>query len=395
MVQLNGKPTGELDELAAVELAFAAFARADPTFVRYAEGALDRSANLMRRAGITTATDLLFGDGTKEQEEVARALYGTAAALDPAFPRVYLGYSATALIANYGAAGAVAHLQAEARRDTGKIHVGPVKIIFDGSVQGYTAVLSSGYVAPPPPGENPIWNVQPDSIVALAQPFWNAGFRLAVHVNGDSATEELIRAVGKLQAAHRWADHRTTFEHNPAARPGQYDAIRALGGTVNLFAGHIWYYGPQHERYTLGARAADISAADWALSRGIPFSLHSDAPVTPAAPLFSAWNAVNRIMPTTPSDSVLGPQHRITVGQALRAMTMGSAYLLGAEGDIGSLRQGKLGDFVVLGQDPFTVDPTRLCAVPILATVIGGVVWTPPAQKPTTPLCPSVSTGSD
>jgi len=387
VVQIGGEPTGELDEVAALELAFNAFIKARPGFTLYAAGALDRAAEMMRRAGVTTATDLLFAEGSREQEELARALYGTAAR-SPTFPRVYLAYSASALVQNYGA-GAVAHLREQMARDTGKIRVGPVKIVMDGSVQGYTAVLSSGYVKPPAPGADPIWNVQPgDSLFTLAQPFWNAGIRLAVHVNGDSAAQELIRAVGRLQAAHAWTDHRTTFEHNPAARPDQYDAIEALGATVNLFAGHIWYYGPEHERYTLGpARAADIAAADWALARNIPFSLHSDAPVTPAGPLFSMWNAVNRVMPTTP-DSVLGPQHRITVAQALRAMTMGSAYLLGAETEIGSIKPGKRADFTVLGQDPFAIAPLRLCAVPVVGTVIGGTAWQP--STPTATFCPSV-----
>jgi predicted amidohydrolase YtcJ len=386
VVQIGGRPTGELDEIAAVELAFSAFTKASPGFALYVAGALDRAAEMMRRAGITTATDLYFAEGSRQQEQLARALYGTAA-LSPIFPRVYLAYSAAGLVQNYGDS-AVAHLQAQMARDTGKIRVGPVKIVLDGSIQGYTAVLSN-YVKPPAPGANPIWNVPPDSLLALAQPFWNARIRLAVHVNGDSATGQLIRTVRALQTGSYWPDHRTTFEHNPAAWPTQYDSIAALGATVNLFAGHIWYYGPEHERYTLGpARTADIAAADWALARHIPFSLHSDAPVTPAGPLFSMWNAVNRVMPTTP-DSVLGPQHRITVGQALRAMTMGSAYLLAAENEIGSIKAGKYADFTVLGQDPFAVAPLRLCAVPVVGTVTGGHAWQP--STPTALFCPTVS----
>jgi predicted amidohydrolase YtcJ len=389
VVQLNGRPMGELDEVAALTLAFDAFTRRDPAFALYAAGALDRSANLMRRAGITTATDLLFGEGSPAQERAARTLYASAADADPAFPRVYLAYSAAAMVANYPDS-AVAHVRHEAQRSTGKIRVGPVKIVYDGSIQGYTAELTQPYVAPPAPGANPIWNVTPaeQGLYNLARPFWGAGIRLAVHVNGDSAAGGLITVLRRMETDSAWADHRTTFEHNQTTRADQYDEIHALGATVNLFPGHIWFYGPQHVQYTLGLdRAANIAAADWALVRGIPFSLHSDAPVTPAAPLFSAWAAVNRVMPT---GDTLGKAHRITVGQALRAVTMGSAYLLGAEGEIGSIRPGKKADFAVLGQDPFAVDALRLCAVPVVATVIGGVVWTPPADKPTTPVCPAV-----
>jgi predicted amidohydrolase YtcJ len=378
-------PTGEFDEVVGVHAVQRVILEADSALARgFVTGGLTQGAALMRAAGITTATDLYFGGGPSPVEKAARHAYVSAAAADSVFPRVFLAYGADALARNYGDTAA-AYLRGVQRGDTDKIRTGPVKVVFDGSIQGYTGVLSTPYAAPPPPGANPTWNVQPGSITALLRPFWNAGFRVAVHVNGDSATQMLIEALDSLQAGHPRADHRTTFEHNQSAFERQYDAIAARGGTVNLFPGHVYFWGPQHERYTLGTRAADIAAADWAVERGIPFSLHSDAPVTQAAPLFLAWSAVNRIMPT-PGDSVLGASHRITVGQAMRAITWGGAYLLGADSVIGSIRPGKYADFTVLAQDPFAADPVQLCAIPVVATVVGGVVWQAPTPRGA---CPS------
>lgn len=372
------EPTGEIDELGGT-LAVREVLFADTALSLAFLRGIVPGADLVRTAGITTATDLYFAPGADTAaERVSRRAYESAAAADSAFPRVFLAYDVEGLHTRYGdtAATYLSHARAN---DSEKIRTGPVKVIVDGSIQGYTGVLSTPYADAPPPGGNPIWNVSADSLSALLLPFWRDSIRIAAHLNGDSATLALSRAVRALHAAHPWPDHRTTFEHNQSAFREQYDSIRALGATVNLFPGHIWFWGPQHQRYTLGpARAAHIAAAGWASERGIPFSLHTDAPVTQAGPLFLVWAAVNRRMP---DGGVLGPSQRITVGQALRAVTWGGAYLLGAEGEIGSIRPGKKADFTALERDPFAVAPERICAIRVVGTVVGGVAWTPAAPQ--------------
>jgi hypothetical protein len=75
---------------------------------------------------------------------------------------------------------------------------------------------------------------------------------------------------------------------------------------------------------------------------GIPFSMHSDASVTPVDPLFCMWTATAR---KTMSGRVLGEEERITVPQALHAVTLGAAYLLGQDDKKGSIKTGKLANF--------------------------------------------------
>jgi len=101
----------------------------------------------------------------------------------------------------------------------------------------------------------------------------------------------------------------------------------------------------------------------------VPYSFHSDAPVTPPMPLFAAWCAVNRV---TTNGGVLGPEHRIGVPEALHAITAGAAYLLRMEHEIGTISPGKRADFAVLGEDPLAVAPIDLKDVPVTATVLGG-----------------------
>ena len=101
-------------------------------------------------------------------------------------------------------------------------------------------------------------------------------------------------------------------------------------------------------------------------------AIHSDAPVTPLGPLFTAWCAVHRL---TASGHVLGAAECISVAQALRAITLGAAHCLGLDGEIGSIECGKRADFCVLDEDPTEVPPQRLKDLPVWGTVQGGRVF--------------------
>ena len=142
---------------------------------------------------------------------------------------------------------------------------------------------------------------------------------------------------------------------------------------ANLFPNHHFYWGDQHYAITVGPeRAERMNACATALAAGVPLAIHSDAPVTPLGPLFTAWAAVNR---RTASGRVLGESERISVADALRTITLGAAYTLKLDGEIGSIEVGKRADFAVLEEDPRAVDPAALKDVPVWGTVQGGRVF--------------------
>ncbi len=372
----NGVPTGELDEVAADIVAFAALQKADPLFfLSRGFSSLSDGAKLAQRNGVTTATDLAFGAEPKTSELAARAIYQVATYADEFPLRVVLGYFADQLIANWGT-NAVKHLRVTRGLDTPKLITGPVKIITDGSIQGYTAELE-------PPGywdvedPNPMWNVDPGlPLYNLCLPFWKADFQIAVHVNGDEATRQMLDVLEALQQDFPKTDHRFSLQHNQVSHPEYFTKMAQLGATVNLFCNHLYYYGDQHYAITLGTNRANLmDSPAMAKAAGVPFSLHSDAPVTPMAPLFAMWCAVNR---QTASGRVLDDPNnsqKISVQDALQAVTLGGAYLLKLEKKIGSITVGKNADFAVLGQDPYAVDPMAIKDIPVKATVLGGKVF--------------------
>jgi predicted amidohydrolase YtcJ len=149
--------------------------------------------------------------------------------------------------------------------------------------------------------------------------------------------------------------------------------MAAMDMCVNLFANHHFYWGDEHYRLTVGPeRAERMNACRTALASGVPMAIHSDAPVTPLGPLFTAWEAVNRI---TASGRTQGEGEKISVAEALYAITIGAAYTLHLDHEIGSIEIGKKADLAVLEDDPTEVDPTELKDIKVWGTVQNGRIF--------------------
>ena len=202
--------------------------------------------------------------------------------------------------------------------------------------------------------------------------------QIHMHTNGDEATELVLDCLEEALAKHPARDHRFTIQHGQLATAAQFRRMKALGMCVNLFPNHHFYWGDQHYATTVGPeRAERMNACATALATGVPLAIHSDAPVTPLGPLFTAWCAVNR---RTASGRTLGSEEKIGVEVALRTITLGAAYTLKLDGEIGSIESGKRADFAVLEDDPLEIGAERLKDVRIWGTVQGGRIFeAPPA----------------
>jgi predicted amidohydrolase YtcJ len=220
--------------------------------------------------------------------------------------------------------------------------------------------------------ENGLWNQNPESLQIFMKLFNGKNLQVNCHCNGDEASEAFIFACKQALQEHPWGDNRHTIQHGQMVDEEQFKEIKELGMCANLFTNHIYYWGDQHAAKTIGQeRAEKMNATKIALDLAIPFSMHCDASVTPIAPLFNAWSAVNRV---TASGKVFREDLKISVADALYAMTMGTAYLLRLEDEIGSITVGKKADFVVLGEDPYISDPMHLKDIPVITTIFAGQV---------------------
>ncbi|MFT4083442.1 MAG: amidohydrolase [Nocardioides sp.] len=358
----GGRPTGTLQELAAMGLVQPFIGSASGQVS--AEGLVAFAHDAVNN-GVTTATDLASVSVCQEGGD------------KPYRDTITGDFPARISVFHFGSAGtwtlpptrAVERLLELREESTDLLRMGHVKLMLDGSIQSFTArVLAPGYLGGQPNG---IWAMAPEEFEEALTAFHAAGLLVHVHCNGDQATQLFVETMERVLAVHPRLDHRHTVTHSQMTSPAQYRRMAALGMGANVFANHIWAWGDQHMDITLGPdRAARMNAARTALDSGVPIALHSDTPVTPLGPLKTMQHAVTR---RTPSDRVMGEEERITAGEALHAVTLGPAYLLKMDHEVGSIAPGKYADFAVLDEDPLAVPVDRIGAIRVFGTVVGGV----------------------
>lgn len=358
----DGKPTGELQEIGAMSIAFglmgAEFAKfTDPKIL------FPRYMKLAQMAGVTTITEMGVDIQLDDPQAVDLLLELTTNAPVRLVPMYFVPTTTKKPeeIPDY--------VKSLISKNTDKLRFGHIKMMADGSIQGYTARIKMPYVNGV---KNGLWNQDPETLTMYMKLFNQAELQVNCHCNGDEASEAFIAACKTALESHPWKKNRHTIQHGQMIDEAQFKDMKKLGMCANLFTNHLYYWGDQHASKTLGlARASRMNAAKLALDIGVPFSLHCDASVTPIAPLFNAWSAVNRV---TATGKVLGEDLKISVEDALYAVTLGTAYLLRMEDEIGSIKVGKKADFVVLKEDPLSVDPMKLKDIEIVTTVLGGQV---------------------
>lgn len=246
---------------------------------------------------------------------------------------------------------------------------GQIKLFADGAIISQLMQMRDGYLD----GHQGEWIIPPDELERRARLFWNAGYQIHTHVNGDLGLEKLLDILERLNAEHPRADHRSVIVHFANSTEDQVARIKRLGALVSANPYYTTGFADKYSAVGLGPERADAMVrAKSVLDQGVPLSYHSDLPMAPSAPLYLAWCGVNRL---TPSGRVAGPEQRVSVDAALRAVTIEAAYSWRHEDQLGSIAPGKIANFTVLEQDPYAVPPEQLKDVPIWGTVFEGRVF--------------------
>ena len=338
---------------------------------------LDAVRSIVHRGGITTIADMGVGNyfGLEQEAAMFRAVFEpestpTRIVLIPVAPRLLDESEREEWLQSLGAfPSAASH----------KVRIGRhVKLMADGGFFAqYMRMNPPGYID----GHEGKWLTPPAELEALARLFWDRDLQLHVHVNGDEGMDVVLDILERALAANPRPDHRTTLHHVGFATNDQLRRAGRLGAVISAQPYYIWALGDLYAAHGLGYdRASQISRVGAMIRNGIPTSLHSDFSMAPAAPLTLAWVAVNRV---TSEGTLMAPEERITVAQALRAVTLDAAFALRMENEIGSIVAGKRADFTVLEEDPFAVEPMQLKDIPIWGTVFEGTPY--PILRTATP----------
>ena len=241
-----------------------------------------------------------------------------------------------------------------------------VKLFADGAIYSQAMQLREPYTD----GHKGEWMMDLSFFERAFKIYWDAGYQIHIHVNGDAGLDMVLNTLDDNLKRSPRTDHRTVIVHFAVSQQDQVKRIKELGAIVSAnpyypvaLSDNYRVNGLGPDRADNMVRIADIEKA------GIPFSYHSDMPMAPGQPLFLMWSGVNRI---TNDGNVRSPEQRVSRLGALQAVTLGAAYSLQLENEVGSIVPGKLANFTVLSDNPVTCDPIDIKDIDVWGTVLEG-----------------------
>ena len=317
--------------------------------------------------GVTTVLDMgvgVFGNPEQEIALIRQITEGSQAPL-----RIIL----TPIITDFLARGktpeqALAQIEQWQAASSDRVRVeNHFKLMLDGAIfSGLAQMGPPGYID----GHQGLWMAPLPVTTAWARFFWQRGYQLHAHTNGDASAAAFIDMLRALQAEQPRLDHRFTLEHFAYSTEDQSRQLKALGALVSANPYYHYLLSDLYSELWLGEDRGGQMVRLGSLERlGVPFALHSDSPMAPLQPLTLAANASNRV---TINGRRTGSAERISLDAALRAITIDAAWIVGWEDEIGSIRAGKRADFTVLEADPYEVGVEGLKDIGIWGTVFEG-----------------------
>lgn len=245
---------------------------------------------------------------------------------------------------------------------------GCIKLFADGAIYSLAMRVREPYLG----GGRGEWIMDPDFFARAFKVYWDAGYQIHVHVNGDAGLDMVLNNVEMNMRRHPRYDHRTVAIHLAVSQKDQVERMKRLGVIVSANPYYVRALADAYSKDGLGPERADNMVRLGDIERaGVSFSLHSDMPMAPGQPLFLMHCAVNR---TTVSGRVAAPDQRASRLGALKGVTLGAAHSLRMENDMGSIVPGKLANFSILEDNPLTVDAAKIKDIAVWGTVFEGKV---------------------
>lgn len=250
-----------------------------------------------------------------------------------------------------------------------------VKLFADGAIFSQLMQVQQPYLD----GHQGEWIAVPEDYAAAFKLYWDAGYQIHTHVNGDAGLQVVVNALQERMQANPRANHRFTVVHFAVSTEDQVQALGQLGATITANPYYVTSLADRYSEFGLGPERADTMVRLGSVAKTpMPISLHSDMPMAPADPLFLAWCAVTR---QTVSGRVAAPEQRIDVARAISAITIESAYVIQKENELGSIKPGKIADFTILEQDPLAVPVDQLKNVAVWGVVYEGKKIVAPKER--------------
>jgi predicted amidohydrolase YtcJ len=256
-----------------------------------------------------------------------------------------------------------------------RLRITALKNYQGNSLSGRTAWLSEAYSDRPDYFGIPPARTQ-EKIDEDFQRWWDAGWQVATHSNGDREIDMVLTAIERAEAKNPRPDARWRIEHASVMNQALLDRAKK-DGVILVFHSYMWEYGDILASYG-PKRLSMMHAYRTAIDMAIPVAGHSDSPISAADPLLRIQDMVTR---TSSQGVIVGGNQKVSVDEAIKVWTLDGAYATFEEKNKGSIVPGKLADFVVLQKDPRKVQPNTIKDIVLEATYLeGNKVYTAPAK---------------
>lgn len=327
---------------------------------------LDRYFGILRRAGVTSTADLAWGIFDFERE--TRLIEDAWDSRRSGF-RLYLVPEFRALTRAFAEAGpATVQAWVAGERPAPATVLPRVKYFADGAFYSQTMRLSPpGYLSGQSAGTEGLWALPPETLVPTFRPYTEQGLAVHIHANGDAAQTATLDALATLREDGFAGDF--VIEHGALFSPAQRQRVAELNAMVSV-ASHYVHYLADDYRQPLGpTRSQWISPVGGLTRAGAVVALHSDAPLAPPVPLVAAARQVTRV---TRNGSLYATGQALSLYEALEAVTLDAARVLGLDEDLGSIEVGKRADFTILNRNPLQTPAERWSAITVWGVVLDG-----------------------
>lgn len=325
-------------------------------------GALELAGDLFLARGITSVTDAGLGLRQHFDDYLA---YRAAADSGRLKVRTYLALTG-------GPNGIERQAEAE-RLMTGqgdeRLKIGPVKLFADGSAGGKTAAMTLPYTCAC--DNRGLFVYSDEELNHWAETYHRKGYQLAIHAIGDAAIDQSVTAVKRALAGAPRTNHRHRIEHCGFTRPDQIADMARLGMIPAPQPIFVYEFGELYVDILGEDRPAGAYPMRSWRDAGLKPVASTDTPVSDFDPMKNLYCMVTR---KTDRGRVLGQDERLSMEEALAAMTEYGAHGSFSEKEKGRLTAGQLADVAVLDRDIFAVEPEMLLETQVDMTLLDGDV---------------------
>ncbi len=352
----TGEPTGILKD-AAMDFVYSKIP--DAGFEDKLEAARAATENAAR-FGVTSVQDMSAGNDV--------GVYQTLLTRGELKTRIYA-------VSPLPAWERIARAGVRARFGSDMLRIGGLKGFADGSLGSTTALLFQPYNDAPTtsglPGEQMF---PPGEMLKRVREADRAGLQVMIHAIGDKANDEILSIYEQVIKANGARDRRFRIEHAQHLRRQDIARFGADKVVASMQPYHAIDDGRWAEKRIGHERALTTYAFRTLLDTGAVLAFGSDWTVAPIDPIMGIYAAVTRRTLDGRNPDGWIPEQKITVEEAVRAYTVGSAYAEFADDVKGTITVGKLADLVILDRDVFTIDPKEIEQARVMMTIMDGRV---------------------